>query len=456
MFKRIFTGYLAVLLISFTVLALAFSFTVRQYLVNDTIESLYRTAESMSIMADRTGMHGGGMMRGAYFRLANRIAYADYLLVMENRAGAVVIDSSVEEQFQPGTLLADDKFYNLAFGPEKTEHLVERDLVAVSLPVRTAEGDPALALILYSKLDLLTGLNRSIMGLLVLALGLGIGVSLVAGTLVTRIVVGPLQILKKGASDLAGRNFDGKLDIKTGDELEELANSFNEMSSQLAAYDLAQKDFFQKASHELKTPLMSIQGYAEAIKEGVIPPAETEEALEVIISESQRMKKLVEELIFLSRSETAGEIISLEAVNLEESVREAVHILGSLALEKGLTLETSFEPGPETVRGDPEKIHRLLINLLGNALRHAESRVKVSVCGRTLAVEDDGPGFAPGEIEKAFDPFYRGKRGGTGLGLTISRAIAEKHGAAIEAANRREGGARVAVTFPPHSWSNRQ
>ncbi len=448
MFRRIFIGYLAVLLISFAVLALAFSLTVRQYLINDTVESLQRVAETLSDSAIQPPTQGGGQMRGTFFKLANRIAYADYVVL---RHDGIIIDSSDPTTYPHGIKNINEAFSELAFGNQYAENMVERDLVAVKYPVAVAgHADRAnAALILYTKLDLLTQLNLSILGILAIALGAGTIVSLFAGLLVTRVVVKPLQQLKIRAAELARRRFTGRLSINTGDELEELADAFNEMSGQLAEYDRSQKEFFRNASHELKTPLMSVQGYAEALKDGIIPDREKEESLDLIIRESRRMKGLVDEFIYLSKMETLKESYNLEPLNLADAAREAVHALQSLALEKGVNIKTDLTRDDNKINGDPEKIHRLLLNILSNAVRCANSTVRIQAneCS-VIEVADDGFGFKTEETEKIFEPFYKGEKGGSGLGLAISRAIVEKHGGTIEAYNNHSGGATIKVSFP--------
>lgn len=445
MFKRIFLGYLTVLLISFAVLALAFTLTVRQYLISDTVNSLYRVAETLSANPLPSGMHGSGHMRGAFFNLANRIAYADYIILARDDT---IIESSDTLAYPPGVKNINESFRELAYGESEKENLVERNLVAVAFPLVTSGSQEKASLILYSQLDVLTQLNRSLLGILAIALGAGIIVSLLAGTLATRVVVGPLQQLKSRASELARRQFTGKLEINTNDELEELAKTFNKMAGQLAEYDRTQKEFFQRASHELKTPLMSVQGYAEALKEGIITEDEKTRILEIIIKESERMKALVEEFIMLSKMETVKESYRFEPLSLEESAREAVHAVGSLAIEKEITLETIYNREKMMINGDPEKIHRLLLNILGNALRSAENTVSITVSSGAIKIEDDGPGFKEDELKKVFEPFYSNQSGGSGLGLAISRAITENHGGTIRASNKPAGGAVITITFP--------
>ncbi len=445
MFKRIFIGYLFVLFASFAVLTMAFSLTVRYYLINDTIENLNRVAETLSSTATRQGMPGSGHMRGAYFGLANRIAYADYLVIQPD---GMIIDSSDRDLYPPGKFIENDSFLKFAFSTEPENSLVDNDIVAVTYPVNIGEQSSAASLILYSKLDILSQLNRALLGLLGLSLLAGITVSLITGALATRVVVEPLQQLKKRAIALSRRQFEGTLSISTNDELEELAEAFNLMSRRLAEYDLSQKDFFQKASHELKTPLMSIQGYAEAIKDRIISPHETDQVLNIIIKESSRMKNLVEQFIMLSRLESMPDHRNFKPVCLDDAAREAIDSIQSLAFEKNIVTKTESSGEKELcIWADPEKIHRLFLNILGNALRYAHETITININGPELIITDDGPGFSPTDLPQIFKPFFRGPDGGSGLGLAISRAIIEQQGGSIDVTNAPRGGAMIKILF---------
>ncbi len=445
MFKKIFLGYLTVLLASFIVLTLAFSFTLRQYLINDTIASLHRVAETLSGSASRQGMRGGGHMRVAFFGLANRIAFADYIILQED---GIVLDSSDQNLYPPGTPAENDAYMEIAFGAEGDSSFISGEVVAVAYPITTDSKSNRAALVLYTEPDLLNQLNRALSGILFIALAAGIAVSIIAGVLATRVVVKPLSQLKKRAMELSARRFDGKLEINTGDELEELAKAFNEMGERLSAYDHAQKDFFQKASHELKTPLMSIQGYAEAVKDGIIPPEEAEKGLIIIIREAERMKSLVDQFLYISKMETMGDDYAPRSIDLQKAAEEAAEAVHSLALEKGLTIKINAPDAAAPVNADPEKIHRLFLNTLSNAVRHARSTVIITIQNKRVLIDDDGPGFKNGDEEYVFDPFYSEASGGSGLGLAISRVIAEKHGGTISAENRPEGGARIVINLP--------
>ena len=236
--------------------------------------------------------------------------------------------------------------------------------------------------------------------------------------------------------------------IETNDEIKELADSFNALSRKIKQYDTNQKSFFQNASHELKTPLMAIQGNAELILDKIVTGAEAEESLNVIIRESQRLKAIVDRITYLAKLENSAESFDFKLVPFDRVLTEAVKSVEAIGEQSGLLINvenTVMEP----VRIDEEKIKRALINLLGNALRYAETEVVVSVyrTGSSIVVEvkDDGAGFKPGEETKVFDRFYSGADGGSGIGLAITKAIVEGHKGTITAFQNEPKGAAFRI-----------
>jgi len=212
-----------------------------------------------------------------------------------------------------------------------------------------------------------------------------------------------------------------------------------------------ERAFLQDASHELKSPLMSIQGYAEGVRDGVFHGAEADSALEVIVRETGRLKKLVEELVYLGKLESASEVYNFEDTELSEVLEQAVEAQQVLALDKNIMLVVGNCPEAR-LWADGEKLVRVFVNLIANAVRHAACRVFVqaAVQGEMLqvTVQDDGPGFTDEDLRRLWERFYKGPRGGSGLGLPIARAIVEEHGGTIRAGNASDGGAEIVVMLP--------
>lgn len=254
----------------------------------------------------------------------------------------------------------------------------------------------------------------------------------------------PLKRLKEAVGGYRpDRQTQALLPAETNSEIGELIHTFRSMADRIGRHHAEQTEFLHQVSHELRTPLMSIQGYAMAIKDQVVPQ---EQALQVIRSESQRLIQMVGRLLELARLESASEAWTTMSVDLREMAESAVEMIAPLAGEEGVEARAE---GAETLEAEvpPEQLFQVIVNLLSNAVRHARSRVRVIVLpepagpGWQLAVEDDGEGVPEELREKIFDRFYKGSGGGAGLGLTICRQIAERMGATIECERSEWGGA---------------
>lgn len=326
------------------------------------------------------------------------------------------------------------------------------EYVAVILPIPTKADSPLNYggwVILYTAIEQVNKLGEGVMAILVGALVFTGVMAVIIGVVIARSIASPIIKLRKRAELLSQRDFDTKVEIKTGDEIEELAYTFNGVAAELKEYDMGQKKFLQNASHELKTPLMSIQGYAEGLKDGVFD--DREQALDVIIEESNRLKKIVEELIFLSKLETMEGYYNFQPESMNEIIEKSIEKVASIAMKKCITVSPMLYRDA-TVSIDRDKFTQALINILGNCLQYAESEVCIVTAndGRNFEIRifDNGEGFDEKDMSNIFERFYKGKKGNTGLGLAITKVIIEKHCGSIKAFNRPKGGAEFIVTLP--------
>ena len=201
-----------------------------------------------------------------------------------------------------------------------------------------------------------------------------------------------------------------------------------------------QKRFFENASHELKTPLMSIQGFAEGLSEGVIE--DPEHACGVILKETDSMAKLVDDILFLSKYDRDGADMKTEKLSVEELLGDCLDTLGAEILNRHLEVET--EISDRFIMGDEALLTRALMNLLSNAVRYARHTIRITFDGSLLTIWDDGEEIPEEELSKIFERFHTGKGGSTGIGLSLTREILEAHGYSITAENR-DGGAQFVI-----------
>lgn len=202
------------------------------------------------------------------------------------------------------------------------------------------------------------------------------------------------------------------------------------------------KRFFANASHELKTPLMSIQGYAEGLQTGVV---KKDMAADVILKQSDRMSSLVEELLYISKLESGDYVLDLEQVNVEELLFGCVSSIEAIAAEKNLMLDVTVGKKLPGVKGDYSQLIKAVMNVLSNALRYAKSKVEIKAFAEkkyvNIKISDDGGGIDVEDMPNIFKRFYKGKNGNTGIGLSIAKDIITMHKGSISAQNSNEGAA---------------
>lgn len=336
------------------------------------------------------------------------------------------------------------------FKSRRAQNLPLNDFIVEEFPVAGPGGENGGTLVLAASLEDMNRINRMNLRAQMLSVLAALLLALLLGWFFERTISRPLQKLTKAMQGFAVNRPLPDLDVNSGDEVGELAHCFNHLGRELQRYDELQKSLLQNTSHELKTPLMSIQGYAEAIRDGVVEGPEVEDSLNIIIEESQRLKQAVSDLLYLSRLENIEEEHRLEECSLEELISHALRTVRPLADRRGIEIEA--EAAPELkARVDPEKMERTLVNILGNAVRYARSciRIRCQADGDELqiSIEDDGPGFQNGEEARVFERFYKGAGGGSGLGLAIAQAIVHGHGGRIQAGNAGAGGAVFRITL---------
>lgn len=452
---KIALGYLIITVLTALLLGGSFYALLRVRLVNEARLNLKERGELVVERFSRLPVER--WRPEEYFarpqeRQQQRRGEIDYVLINQDR---MVVDSSMKERFPTGKPL-EKNFFDLRLAKKiqqgQAVSVSNKEFVLVGIPINGDEG-PRGMLLLLTSLSVLNAVSKALFLILVRVLAVSAAASILLGLLLARRVTRPMRLVQERAHQIARRDFKGELILNTGDELEDLAVSINRMTCDLETHDLAQKKFLQNASHELKTPLMSIQGYAEGIKDGVLEGEDADRGMEIIIKESKRLKESVDEILYLSRLESFQETYSLQMTNVREVLVEALDTVRAVAAEKEVSLEMECFEGAN-LSADREKLFRVFLNILSNGIRYASKVLRVK-CERELSpvelklvFQDDGAGFSQQDLKHLFDRFYKGTKGNTGLGMAIARTIVEGHGGRISAANAPEGGAVIMIILP--------
>jgi signal transduction histidine kinase len=291
----------------------------------------------------------------------------------------------------------------------------------------------------------------------ILAVSTASALSAVVGALLlARWIRGPIEQLRDASARLAGGDLSARAPEIGSGELAQLGASFNAMAGSIEELFDARRQLVAWASHDLRTPLSSMQAMLEALDDGLARP---EEYVPALRDQVRTLSALVDDLFELARIDAGVLTLELREAALDGVVESCVRGLEAEARAKRVQLEARLDGPLPPVRCAPEKVERVLYNLLTNALRHTPSDGSVAVVvreehgGVLVAVEDSGEGLSAEAAGRMFERFWRGdaartSRGSPGLGLAIAQGLVEAQGGRIWAENRPEGGARVSFTLP--------
>ncbi|HEV7483143.1 MAG TPA: HAMP domain-containing sensor histidine kinase [Solirubrobacterales bacterium] len=308
------------------------------------------------------------------------------------------------------------------------------------------------SVVLVTRPDVVSGDDFSrYLSALLIASGVAALLAAAVAALLARRLTQPLRRLGTAAGELAAGRRPEPVPREGTEELDELATAFNEMSEQLALAHDAERAVLLSVSHDLRTPLTSIRGYAEGIEDGTVAPGE---AAAVVGREAARLERMVGDLLALARLRQGVLEVRSEPVDLAAVAHEAEQRLRPRARDAGV--EVRVEGGPAPATADHGRALQVVTNLLDNAIRvsPAGGAVTIAVAPGEIRVSDPGPGIPEAELPQAFERFHlrarsgNGSLDGAGLGLAIVRELTEAMGGSVAVENLAGGGARFTVRLP--------
>jgi signal transduction histidine kinase len=289
-------------------------------------------------------------------------------------------------------------------------------------------------------------------------------------TLIAALVFGParrrLLAVQHAAERLGSGEASARAPETGGDEVASVARAFNQMADELEsraraleASDKTRRQLLADVSHELMTPLTAMRGYVEtlAMHDLSLDAGTRERYLRIIDDETHRLEMIVGDLLDLAKLEGGGPAFRHDAVQVRDLFNRAIERHGRACAARAIVLSADIAPGAEMVRGDPDRLEQAVQNLVANALRHTPDGGRIAMTGTAtpeavvISVKDNGPGVPPEHLPHIFERFYKADAsrqalGGSGLGLSIVKAIVERHGGTISA--RNDSGAVFDITLP--------
>jgi len=274
---------------------------------------------------------------------------------------------------------------------------------------------------------------------------------------VSRSATDPIVKVTGAMQEVAMGNFDVQVSLRENvNELQQLQNGFNMMVNDLKNNAYLRRDFMSNVSHELKTPLAIMNGYAKLLQEDGLTDGERAEYAGFIAEESERLIKVTANMLRLCKIDAEHAVFANDVFSLDEQIRTAILLLESRWNGKNIAVNVDLREIEYT--GDADLLSQVWINLIENAIKYTPEGGTIDVCmmestdGITVSVADSGEGMTPDTMEHMFEMFYQGdpshKKEGSGLGLSIVKRIVEMHGGSIAVASAPGAGSRFDITLP--------
>lgn len=474
---RILRSILILIGIIFLGIGLSFNLLVNSYIENSSNEQLKKATElvknfdnslipikphKMKLLPKQYNLHESYKMEPNDFpNFIKGVQEKVRMAEMKSDAEAIVIDEDYELVFptREEDFFKDINEYELILKEIKAKKisLNSKEIFKIStkrgsyytsiLKIKSIENVEDSYLVLFIDISNTLNLAKQINTLLMLVMFLAGILSIFTAIILSNKIAKPIQELSKFAKNIGQGNFS-KFDFDFADkELNELSQIMNKSAEYLDKYDKEQKIFFQNASHELRTPLMSIKGYAEAIKYNVI---DKDSASDVILEESDRLSEMVEDLLYISKIDNITKGYTLVECDIREVLSNCTLKQKARAINKGIEFKYDFSEEEVLLKCDEKSISRAFLNLIENALRYAKSQIiigcKYNNNKVVIYIEDDGEGIKEEDLNNIFDRFYKGEKGKHGIGLSIVKAIINKHSGRVYAQNS-DLGAKFTIVF---------
>jgi len=384
--------------------------------------------------------------------------------VLEGDTGAVLVSSAVEEE----QLAVTPNILRALNGASAFGGRAAADYMDIAVPLTGEDGAVRYVVYIRDNRQTVRDLTISLVQLILEAVGVGFVIAVALALILARTLLQPILGMTKAAEAIAGGDFSKKLSVESDDEIGILADTFNNMASQLQATleeirrsEALRREFVANVSHELRTPLTSIRSYAETLTENPDMEKETEMTfLHVILNESDRMTKIVQDLLELSRFDAGRVRFNFERFSLAKSIEDVRDAVKLEAMSHGHTLAVSIPEELPDIVADRARIEQVLMNILSNAIKYTPDGglIEISAGGGDgwvwVSIKDNGIGIPKEDIPRLFDRFYRVDKarsrqsGGTGLGLSIALEIIQRHGGAIDVESELGEGTTVTVRLP--------
>ncbi len=478
MFQSLFGRLLAIfmaVIIAVVFIGAAFSvLAIRNNMIEYRMENLMVQAREIAFLASRiddtllTEYLDVDTPTTAYLQWKAQSVYEDYgaYILVVDRNGRIMDNMVFTVKNNPDTvqsLSAADvagTLREVLTGKEVRTQIINAAKGTIfTVAVPWTQNDTVLgAVFIHTSAQVIEAEYRGVMVQIFFGFSLAFFLAFMAAVFYSRAIVRPLTVITQSAEAMSRGKFSQRANVTGVDEVRQLAGAFNVMAEKLEQVEESRREFVANVSHELRSPVTSIHGFVEGMLDGTIPQEEHKKYLQIVGDETNRLKRLIADLLLLSRMDKGVDRLEISDYDINESIRRVlIGRMNDIEAMK-LNVHLQFEQEPCMVRADKDRITQVLYNLVDNALKFVSDKGNLTITTKmvhdivSVTVTNDGSSILEADRPRIFDRFYKADKAhtsgkGTGLGLSICKQIMEMHGQTIRLLPGDEG-ASFLFTLP--------
>ncbi len=455
LFDKIFLGFLVIFLSAFILVVIYSTHASKEALIKEKTEVI--TNQTYLIAEQSIVRYLQGLISEE--DLQNNLNYYSSTLdvsiwVLDAKGVVTTYSTALNHPEPPKNILFLNQNFDLLKAYSYTGTFYETftdDVISVAVPIEFLD-EPSGMVIVHSTLSQINEVQSNIVRVIYIPFLVMLIISFSLLALISQKIMRPIRRINTVAESYSTGNFEIEMGITSKDEIGQLASTLEYMASELSKLDEYRKDFISNISHDFRSPLTSIKGYAEAIQDGTIPPEKQEKYLNIIVDETKRLTKLTSSLLELNKFDSYGIWLVIKDFDIIKPVKAAMRFYEGPCAEKGINLILNNHCLNTMVKGDQTKIQQVIYNLLDNAIKFTPSGKSIYLTLTELnekilvSVKDEGCGIPSESLKKIWTRFYkadtsRGKdKQGTGLGLSITREIILAHNENINVVSTEDVG----------------
>ena len=465
LFSRLVTVYISILTVTLIILFITFTNTFRSYFVQYTQDMMIKQAQSLAEEYYKLGHFSNYREEGvekifyrievmeSYMQATSWLVRQDGTVLALSDKGVVPIDyqnilnrQDIEKVFEGNIVRIENGFKEYFSTP----------VLTVGYPIEIRE-EIYFALFIHTPMPVILETIDEVRNIILQVVGLIGSFLFVWIYFISKQMTRPLKEMNAVAKTIASGQFDKRIEIRGKDEIAELGMSFNNMAQELDKIEENRNSFIANISHDLRSPLTSIQGFVTAILDGTIPPENQEKYLKIVLNESKRMINMTNIILDLSKLEEGRVPIEKVPININRMIETVALTLENRAKEKDVQVKIELDTKCNYILGDMDGISRVLQNLLDNALKFVNEHGEIKIITTSyrnkvwVGICNSGPAIPREQQKMIWDRFYKGDRSrgqdkrGVGLGLVIVKEILKQHGEMVGV--RSEPGEMVTFYF---------